>query len=321
MTMKTIVAKVVDRGRALATGERKRSKNPWVLVAALVLFLGSGIFAFKELPSIDSPPRWWMLVLAGAVGVPAIAVLNSLEYRMMGKLVGHRVGCWDAMRVTIVASAANLLPIPGAAVVRMEGLRRGGARVSHAFNATVVIGLAWLGTTAVIAGGVQVIARPWFALAFVASGIALLAGAWGLTVRARGMVYATQTLGRLVVVETGFVLVHGSKLFLTAHALHLRCSPAQAISLTAAAVVASAAGLLPGGLGLREALAAALAPAIGMPAAVGLVITAVDRVVSLIALTILAVIVLTFERRHRARHPAAEPVATADSRPAPEAVS
>jgi hypothetical protein len=50
-------------------------------------------------------------------------------------------------------------------------------------------------------------------------------------------------------------------------------------------------------LGLREGIALALAPAIGMPAAVGLVITAVDRVVSLVALAILAMLVLALERR------------------------
>jgi uncharacterized membrane protein YbhN (UPF0104 family) len=310
--------KIVERARALATGERRRSRNPWMLVVAVALFVGSGYFAFRSLPSIDGTPRWWMLLLAGAVGVPAIALLNSLEYRIMGRLVGHRVGGWDAMRVTVVASAANLLPIPGAAVVRMEGLRRGGARVSHALNATAVIGLAWIGTTGVIAGAVQAVARPWFALAFMGSGIALLLGAFGLVTRARGAVYATRTIGRLVVVESGFVLVHGSKLFLTAHALHLHCSPAQAISLTAAAVVAAAAGLLPGGLGLREALAAALAPAIGMPAAVGLVITAVDRVVSLVALAILATVVLGLERRYGTRPADLEPP---DSEPAHEVVT
>ena len=184
----------------------------------------------------------------------------------------------------------------------------------------MVIGLAWLGTTGVIAGGVQVIARPWFALAFMTSGIALLCGAFALVLRARGAAYATRTIGRLIVVETGFVLTHGTKLFLTAHALHLHCSPAQAISLTAAAVIAAAAGLLPGGLGLREALAAALAPAIGMPAAVGLVITAVDRVVSLIALSLLAVLVLTLERRYGTR-PDGEPGSTVGDHPSPEPVS
>jgi uncharacterized membrane protein YbhN (UPF0104 family) len=309
--------KIVDRARALASRER-RKPGPWVLVIALVIFIGSGVFAVRALPSIEGTPRWWMLVIAGVVGVPALAMISALEYRIMGLIVGHRVRGWDAMRVTILASAANLLPIPGAAVVRMEGLRRGGARVSHAFSATVVIGLAWLGTTGVIGGAVQVIARPWLALAFIAGGLALLAGAFGLVLRARGAVYATQTLGRLVVVESGFVAAHGSKLFLTAHALHLHCSPAQAISLTAAAVVASAAGVLPGGLGLREALAAALAPAIGMPAAVGLVITAVDRVVSLIALAILSVLVLALERRYGTR-PDAEVVLEVGE-PPPETV-
>jgi uncharacterized membrane protein YbhN (UPF0104 family) len=314
--------KLVDRLQAIATRDRKRSRSPWMLVVALALFIGGGYLAFRALPPIEGPIEWWMLVVSGLIGVPAIAAVNSIEYRVMGNMVGHKVGGWNAMRVTIVASAANLLPIPGAAVVRMEGLRRGGVKLSHSFNATVVVGLVWLGTTGVVVGAVQVGARPGLGLAFLGSGIVLLAAGWSLVARPLGAQRATRELGRLCVVETTFVFLQGSKLFLTAHALHFSCSPAQAITLTAAGVVAAAAGLLPGGLGLREALAALLAPAIGMPAAVGLVITAVDRVVSLIALALLAAVVFALDHRHRARGSRDEPpMSESNAQTTPEAVT
>jgi hypothetical protein len=83
----------------------------------------------------------------------------------------------------------------------------------------------------------------------------------------------------LLVIETTFNLASALRLFLVAAALRLDVSYAQSVTLVIALVAAAAIGFLPSGLGVREALAALLSPIIGLPASVGLVITAVDRVV------------------------------------------
>lgn len=64
-----------------------------------------------------------------------------------------------------------------------------------------------------------------------------------------------------------------------------------------AAVSAAAIGFLPAGLGAREAIAALLSPIVGIQAAVGLVITAVDRIVNLIVLLAFAGVVTLVARR------------------------
>ena len=84
----------------------------------------------------------------------------------------------------------------------------------------------------------------------------------------------------------------------------------QATALVIAAVSAAAIGFLPAGLGAREAIAAILSPIVGIPAAVGLVITAVDRVINLVVLSAFAGIVTFATRRERkaARAAARSPV-------------
>jgi len=74
-----------------------------------------------------------------------------------------------------------------------------------------------------------------------------------------------------------------------------------------AAVSAAAIGFLPAGLGAREAIAAALSPIVGLQAAVGLVITAVDRIVNLLVLLMFAGVVTLATRRERAQAQSASP--------------
>ena len=92
----------------------------------------------------------------------------------------------------------------------------------------------------------------------------------------------------LLAIEGGFVLTQALRLFLVAAALRFNVSYAQATVLVIAAVSAAAIGFLPAGLGVRELIGAALAPIVGFQAAVGLVITAVDRVINLTILSVFA---------------------------------
>ena len=103
----------------------------------------------------------------------------------------------------------------------------------------------------------------------------------------------------LLAIEGAFVLMQALRLFLVASALRFDVSYAQASTLVIAAVSAAAIGFLPAGLGAREAIAAILSPIVGFPAAVGLVITAVDRVVNLVVLSIFAGIITIATRRSR----------------------
>ena len=49
------------------------------------------------------------------------------------------------VRRTIMGTAANLLPIPGAAVVRLANLNKGGVKIGRGVHLTAIIGMAAIG--------------------------------------------------------------------------------------------------------------------------------------------------------------------------------
>jgi uncharacterized membrane protein YbhN (UPF0104 family) len=144
-----------------------------------------------------------------------------------------------------------------------------------------------------------VVANTAFAVIAMSIGGVLLGIALTMLVRALDREERVRAAIELLVIETTFILAQALRLFLVAAALRLHVSYGQAVTLVIATVAAAAIGFLPSGLGVREALAALLAPVIGLPASVGLVITAVDRVVSLIVLTALSAVTAMLSRRGR----------------------
>ena len=277
---------------------REGSRNPWLLIAALAVFVGFMVLAVRALPKIDKPIRWELIVVA-LVCVPVIVGLNALEFRLMAHFAQHHPPMLEILQITVLGSAANLLPMPGAVMVRVANLRKAGVRLTRGLNLSAIIGLAWLGTAGVLGGAVQLWSHTAFALtALVIGGIVL---AIGTLMLARTLEPRTRVAGalELLAIECGFIFMQAFRLFLVAAALRFNVSYAQTTTLMIATVAAAAIGFLPSGLGAREGIAALLAPIVGFPAAVGLVITAVDRLVSLAVLSVLAGILTVATRRRR----------------------
>ena len=280
---------------------RNKQRSPWLLVVALGLFLVFTFVAVRNLPPIDKPIRWSLVLLAGLVCVPLGIILNALEYRLMAHLAEHHPPRLEILQVTIMGSAANLLPIPGAVVVRLANLNKGGVKMGRGVNLTAIIGITWVGAACVLGGVAELFSHPGFGLATLAVGLVLLTIATGMLIRIVDPGARLRSIIELVAIEVGFVLTQALRLFLIAAALRFDVSFAQASVLVIAAVSAAAIGFLPAGLGAREAIAAVLSPIVGLPAAVGLVITAVDRVVNLVILSVFGALVTYATRRERKR--------------------
>jgi uncharacterized membrane protein YbhN (UPF0104 family) len=284
--------------RMLAARDKPRS--PWLLTLAVALFIVFTVAAFRALPPIERPIRWELILVAALVCVPVITALNALEYRVMAHFADHHPPPLEIVQVSIMGSAANLLPVPGAVVVRLANLRKGGVRVTRGLNLTAIIGITWVGSACVLGGIAQIFSHPDFGAVALALGIALMAVS--LVLLSRTLEPGTRLAGsiELIAIEVGFVTMQALRLFLVAAALRFDVSFAQSTALVIAAVSAAAIGFLPAGLGAREFIAAVLSPIVGIPAAVGLVITAVDRVINLVVLSIFAGIVTWATRRERA---------------------
>jgi uncharacterized membrane protein YbhN (UPF0104 family) len=258
-----------------------------LLLAAVALFGVVFAVAVRAVPDAEVDVRWPLLAAAALVGVPLTMALNGAEYAATGAVVGHPVAWPAALRVSVLSSAANLLPVPGAVLVRARALNQLGTPYRRAFVATAVVGMAWVGTTAVVAGALVLASGDDAAVGgvLVAAGLAGIAAAHAAVVRRGKGVDVTL---QIVVVELASVAVGGLRYWLVLEGLGFDPDAVQAVALTVSAVVASAVGVFPGGLGVREVVAAALAPLVGLPAAVGLVAVAVDRLLGLPVLAVAA---------------------------------
>jgi hypothetical protein len=278
-----------------------RSASPsarrWLLIVALGLFLIVSVVSFRSLPG-GIHPRWWALPLLLGVTTPATVLANSAEFRLMGRINGHRIRWLPAARLTIIAGAANLLPLPGGIVIRTQALRQRGSSYKHALAANAAAGMAWMGT-AFAAIGALYLARSGdrlIAAALIVVGTLVLAG---VAILLRRVVPgdAVAVFVQLLVVEGATVVVSGARIYLSFQLIGLDASAAQSVALTASQIIAAAVGIFPAGLGLREVLAGAIGSAVSLSVGQSVAATASDRVTSQISLAVLATVLLVFGRR------------------------
>ena len=273
------------------------------------MFVVGGWYALRSLDVALEDVRWTLLGLAAFAGVPLTLFANTLEYVLAGRVLGHRIPFLPAVQLTTLSTAANLLPIPGAFLVRVQGLRLLGSRFGKAFASTAVIGLAWIGVSAALAGLLLAVSGRWVP-AVVLAAIALppLGGAQAWLTRAVRVPAERRRLAALIVaVELFAVATNAGRLVLILIALGVDASLPQAFVLAVSSSLAAAAGIVPGGFGLRELIAAALAPLVGLPASSGFAATAINRVVGIIILApVAAGLALTLRSRSNGGDPIAE---------------
>lgn len=278
------------RERFTGAGRRSPKVDRLLLAGAGVLFVGSTVLAIRGLPHVHSKVRWHLLVLTGLLGVPAAALVNAAEYAAAGRALGHRIRAVHAARVSVVATAANLLPIPGALMVRARALRVLGSNYRKSLGVLGAIGVIWLGMTGLLAGAVVLVdgERLGLGLAFVGGGVVAGAGAFVLLRLSIEPSKVVHWFVRFGVIEIASVLVFALRFDLVLNGLGYHTAWSQTITLTIASAAASAVGILPGGLGLREILAGALAPLVGLKSAVALFAVSVDRIIGLVVLALMS---------------------------------
>jgi hypothetical protein len=260
------------------------------LALSVVLFVGGIVIAYRALPETNRTLDWVPIVLVAAFGVPALMLLNAAEYHASARVVGQRPSPVESLRVAIVARAANLLPIPGAVLVRSHALKTAGSTYRHAFGVTAVIGLLWFATGAVLAGLWQIPSGVWQAgIPLAAIGLVLIPVGHAMLRKIGGAEYRITTTLMILVIESGMILVKAVRLHLILGALDVHPAFSASVALSLSGVLASALGFFPAGLGVRELFAAAIGPLVDIGAAPALLASGIDR---LVALPILAVVAL-----------------------------
>jgi hypothetical protein len=284
-------ARVGDRLRAAlhaVTAAREPSPRTrrWLAALGGAAVLVAVVVSIRALEVRPADLRLGPLLLVLLVLTPLTIAANAAELRVMATATAPQRLSWaDALQAVVVATAANLLPLPGAAVVRVQALRIRGASAGAATAINVAGAGVWLGTGLLVAGGALLVVgepdRRW------AAGIALLVGLAGSLVslvvvgRAALPGRAVRSAVALVGVEAAVTVLHGVRLLVVLAALQVTLGVEQALVIALSAPLAAAAGVMPAGIGIAEALAGLLAPLVALPPAAGVAATGINRILGL----------------------------------------
>jgi hypothetical protein len=285
------LTRVTSRLQAMRDSASSPARRKAVLgIAGLALAIGA-VLAWRSRPDVPTDPEPWLLVLAIAVVVPLHVVLNGMELLVMARIGRTRMPLGEIARVTVLSSAANLLPIPGAVLVRTRALQRLGSTGRHALSVTLAVGLGWVATACTIAGLLLLAVEPGgAAAAFLGAGVVGLAVLWqvlGLYPARRSHSFLA-----LIGVEAASTVVAGLRLALAIAGMGYSVSYAASVAVSLSAPLSSLVGVFPGGLGLREGIAAGLAPLVGLATAVALLATVVDRLLGAAVQAVMSVVLL-----------------------------
>lgn len=259
-----------------------------LLAAAAALFsvgVGLSVSALKlSWDQIALGPLLLILVLLG----PLTLALASVTLQVTAWAVGRRIGFREGVAVSALGSIAELLPVPGGAMVRGAALLRAGARLAEStWVVTLTAGLTFsmsavAGSAPLVAGG-SVVGYLFLAAGLAGTGVATgwIACRAGLRVALAMIVLRVGSLG-LAVIRVSMAFA----------AISMAVGPIDAALFVIGTTLGQAVSIVPAGLGLGEGLAAALALLIDVPPAAAFVAVALNRILGLVVSGALSLVLL-----------------------------
>ncbi len=239
-----------------AAGRHRR----FMLALASVVFVGGLAWALRS-TGIDAATFEWSWLLGAIVLGFGGVILNGLELSACGGAVRSRVPPGEAIHLSSVGILSNLLPIPASALVRGGALVARGASIAQSGRILLYAGLLRLSIAGLFTGA-ALLTGPlgWpIVIASLLASVALFA----LIAHVGGAGHAAI----LLALRVGMLGIVAAQLMLCFWALGANATIVDAALHAIAPVVGSAVGIVPGGLGVSEAIGAALAiAASGSPA-------------------------------------------------------
>ena len=277
---------LLARCGAIAEAPRRfvaRWQRP-IVAAALVLFLAGTIWSFLGLGLKPSELNLTMLaLLVGPMGLVMLGFI-ALSLTLLARTAGVQIGFVEAMRASARAQLAEALPLPGGALVRGAALVSAGC--APAKSAALVIGTAllWIALAAIAAGVILIASAPLAGWALLSGGILVSATALIQVARLGGMANMTLTLLHRCA-GLGLAAV---RLWLSFAVVDAVLPITETFPYVLAAIAGSASSLVPGGLGVSEALGALMASAVHSAPQAAFLAVAVNRVTQFLAAALFA---------------------------------
>jgi hypothetical protein len=280
---------IAEQAIARLSLHRERFKRVGLVVAVL-LFCGGLFFSVLAVPDLAQQIRPAPLILLLLIGPPLTMVHSATEFWLTAQATGNPVKWRSALEVTIFASAANMLSMPGGFATRIAALCVHGTSLARGSVSILLFAAIW-GGLAFCYSGTALALQGTLGLAalFVGIGVAILSfsAAGFARMRVRRSLPVMAALMRLAYLPFESIL-----LILAAWGIGATIGIKQASVLVVSSFLGLAVSIVPAGLGIREAVIAALSPAIGIAPAVGFLAGAAGRIVYMLGQAIAAIVLL-----------------------------
>lgn len=294
--MQSLLESMLGRARAIQSQSTGAKRSALVLSAVV---LGAGLYLSIRANAglggrVDPIYFGWLLLVA----LPALIGLNATEFHLMGRLCGARIGARQAIETSVMAGAANMLPLPGGVITRTAVLRGLGVDIGTGALANLVFGGLWLALALAVSGFflIRAGARALGGL-FLAAG---LCGALMLALLARRMGAGGGLLAGIVGTRLAAIMLESIRYYWALVGLGFLATLESGAVLSAASAMGSAVSLVPAGLGVREVASAALARAASIDPGGAFLAAALLRMVTLLGLLVLSGCFALLARRRSA---------------------
>lgn len=266
---------------------RKEIKRPAVrlkmLTLAAALFVGGAWYSFRGLAISLTDLNGLPLLMLALMAIP------SLLYGGIGLVLLARSSQLSIplSRATVIgadAYLAELLPLPGGAIVRTGALMNAGGGLKQSSALVILTAILWIALGMIGAG---------FALISTELRLALPLGLIGSILSSLIFVWLWRQAGAVVALQTlvhralGIALV-GLRLQFAFAALHVSAGFSETLPFVLAGLIGSASSIAPAGLGVGESLAALAALSTEFRPEVAFLAVGLDRMTSLLACALLS---------------------------------
>lgn len=96
-------------------------------------------------PGPAAAPQDFPFIVLVFIGIPAAALLNTAEFKLICAMGARSVGWLTSFDVSIITRAANMLPIPGGAITRTAAMCSEGISAKLATTLVGAFLVSWMG--------------------------------------------------------------------------------------------------------------------------------------------------------------------------------
>lgn len=280
-----------------------RERNPFyyklfLLLAFLIFALGIAL-SIRGQPYLVENVYFFPLCFVVFFLTPLNICIMTWELQSSARVFGRDISFLTALRITLIASIANFLPLPGALVVKMSYFRKIGIALKDSGILSVLIAFLWLGSAFIYSGlaflAIKNTAYDVHIVAFIlcVMGVVLL----GLTVYVAVVLYKN-TIEILLQIGLRFLmLINGAaRLLLCCIALGIESDFASMSVLTLSRALAALFVMVPSGIGVSEIFSGLIALSLELPMSSGYLAAALDRILDMVFLCLAIVCAYIFKQ-------------------------